>query len=166
MFSCVLSFSLSLFGSSFFSDQKWCIYRAWKLLEVSRIWLNLERHHLASKVTPLSRIYNFQGNFVHPDNFISRKFLHESCRKFCYLFNLNHLIWMSVDRVMAEIRKLLKSGKVATLGQDMNVTTHHRNSRWRLVHMVTTRHPSLLIQTWFFCFLTCSNQFQVSYKAY
>ena len=46
---------------------------------------------------------------------------------------------MSLDRVMAEIQKLLKSGKVATLGQGMSVTTrqgvttHHRNSRCQLV---------------------------------
>ena len=86
-FICFLVFSLSPshFWFSFFSDQKWCIYRAWKLLEVSRIGLNFERHHLASKITPLGRIYNFQGYFVHTDNFISRKFLHKSYRTLCYL---------------------------------------------------------------------------------
>ena len=42
---------------------------------------------------------------------------------------------MFVDGVMVEIQKLLKSGKVATLGQDMSVTTRqgvttrHRDSR-------------------------------------
>ena len=89
-FICFLVFSLSpslfwfclLFSLQTSND----VYiKLWKLLEVSRIGLNLERHPLASKVTPLGRICNFQGNCVHPDNFIYRKFLHESCRTFCYL---------------------------------------------------------------------------------
>ena len=55
------------------------------MLEVSRIGLNLERHHLASKVTPLGRIYNFQGNFVHPYDFISRNFLMKVVEHFVIL---------------------------------------------------------------------------------
>ena len=84
VFLCSLFFPLS-FGSPLFQTRNDVYIDLWKLLEVSRIGLNLERHHLASKVTPLGRIYNFQGNFVYPYNFISRKFLHKSCRTFYYL---------------------------------------------------------------------------------
>ena len=80
-----LSFRFSL-SVLLFQTRNDVYIELWKLLEVSRIGLNLERHHLASKVTPFGRIYNFQDNFVHPDNFISKSFLPKSCRTFCYLF--------------------------------------------------------------------------------
>ena len=55
------------------------------MLEVSRIWLDLERHHLVLKVTIICKICNFKGIFVHLNDFISGKFLHKSFSTLSYL---------------------------------------------------------------------------------
>ena len=45
----------------------------------------MEGHHLTPKVTTLCRVYNFRGIFIHLNDFISRKFLHQNYSSLSYL---------------------------------------------------------------------------------
>ena len=174
IFSCVLSFSFcSSFGSSLFQTRN-DVYielgSCWKCLEYDWTWKGTTWHQ---RSLPLAESITFRAiSSIQITLSLESFFMKVVEHSVIFLDQFESSKLDFLNGVMAEIWKVLKSRKVVTFGQDMRVTTrqgvttHHRDSSWWLMHMVMTRHPSLLIQTWFFCFLTCSNQFQVSYKAY
>ena len=89
------------------SDKDYLFIGIHNWLEGTRT-LELEWNHFMNIF--FCRCCNFKGNFIHPDDFISLTFLHESSRSLSYFqSNLNHQSWMSVEEIMTKIRKLLKS---------------------------------------------------------
>ena len=119
----------------------------WNGWKMPKLYLRTRKGTIQSQGSPFKHIQSVQGYFRPSKRLYLRKVsswkLYYS--ELSFQSNLNHSIWMSVDKIMSKIRKLLKAEKLWLFEEIARLTTREwlttRDSKqcWRLVSSLTTR---------------------------